>query len=331
MRASIAPSLPRRNRRLATIAQWLLAAVVIGFAGRELARQWGEVGPAIAGLRPSWTLVLASGAIVLATYLILIEAWRATLRVWSQSLSFASAARIWFVSNLGKYLPGKVWQIVAMGTMAQNAGVSATAAVGSSLLVNLVNVIAGLVVITVTSAGRVAAAVGREDAANGGSIELLVVAVTVGAVVALLITPLVVPRLAALAGRITGRQIALPNVPYRAVWITVMTTTAAWLLYGVAFAMFAHAISPRATGNASAYIAVYTGSYLAGYLALFAPGGVGVREAVLVLAMPRFGLLSAADAAVVAVASRLWLTVLEIAPGLLLWKRPYRSELEQPS
>ena len=72
------------------------------------------------------------------------------------------------------------------------------------------------------------------------------------------------------------------------------------------------------TGNAWSYIAVYTGSYLAGYLALFAPGGVGVREAALVLAMPRFQLATAADAAVIAIASRLWLTALEILPGLVL-------------
>ena len=54
---------------------------------------------------------------------------------------------------------------------------------------------------------------------------------------------------------------------------------------------------------------------------MFAPGGVGVREAVLVLAMPRFGLASAADAAVIAITSRLWLTILEILPGLLLLQR----------
>jgi hypothetical protein len=92
------------------------------------------------------------------------------------------------------------------------------------------------------------------------------------------------------------------------------------LLYGVAFWLFARGITPRATGNASSYIAVYTGSYLAGYLALFAPGGVGVREAVLVIAMPKFDLASAPDAAVIAITSRLWLTILEILPGLLLFR-----------
>jgi hypothetical protein len=109
-------------------------------------------------------------------------------------------------------------------------------------------------------------------------------------------------------------------VPARAIWLAAASTTASWLLYGLAFALFAHGISPRATGNATSYIAVYTGSYLAGYLALFAPGGVGIREAALVIAMPRFGLASAADAAVIAIASRLWLTILEILPGLLLFR-----------
>ena len=46
--------------------------------------------------------------------------------------SAASAARIWTVSNLGKYLPGKVWAIAGMALMARQAGVSPAAATGSA-------------------------------------------------------------------------------------------------------------------------------------------------------------------------------------------------------
>jgi hypothetical protein len=294
---------------------------VIVFAARELARQWQDVGPALQQLRLDWLRVLASGVLVIATYLILIEAWRTTLRVWSETLPFATAARIWFVSNLGKYVPGKIWQIAAMGAMAQRRGVSATAAIGSSLLVNLVSVLAGFAVIAVTAAGRVGELTGSRQTANDGRTgQLMVVAIAVAGAAALALTPLVVPRLAIIAGRVTGRSVPIPRVPARAIWIAATSTLASWLLYGLAFSLFAHGVSPRATGNASSYIAVYTGSYLAGYLALFAPGGVGVREAVLVLAMPRFNLASAADAAVIAITSRLWLTVLEILPGLLLFR-----------
>ena len=322
----------RPRGRITLLAQWLIAAVVIGFAGRELAHQWKDVAPALKGLRADWGRVLGSGAIVLSTYFILVEAWRATLRVWSESLPFGTAARIWFVSNLGKYVPGKVWQIAAMGAMAQKAGVSAAAAVGSSLIVNLVSIVAGFAVIAVTAAGKVGTAVGVGASSGGGrSAELAVIAIAIAGGAALLLAPVAVPRLATLAGRVTGRSIPIPRVPPRAIWVAAASTTASWLLYGIAFALFAHGVSPRATGNASSYIAVYTGSYLAGYLALFAPGGVGVREAILVLAMPRFGLASAPDAAVIAITSRLWLTILEILPGLLLLQRrraaqPARAE-----
>ena len=297
--------------------------MLIVFAGRELARQWEDVAPALRGVRLDWWRILASGAVVVATYLILVEAWRATLRVWSESLPFGTSARIWFVSNLGKYIPGKVWQIAAMGAMAQKSGVSAAAAIGSSLVVNLVSIIAGFAVIALTAAGKVGAAVSQSSNAQGDTAELVVIAIAVLGGVGLLLTPVVVPRLAMLAGRISGRAIAIPRVPARAIWVASASTIASWLLYGIAFSLFAHGVSPRATGNASSYIAVYTGSYLAGYLALFVPGGVGVREAVLVLAMPRFNLASAADAAVIAITSRLWLTVLEILPGLLLlrWRK----------
>lgn len=310
--------------RIAVVAQWIIAAAVIGFAARELARQWSDVGPALTGLDPDWTRIGASSAIVLATYALLIQAWRAMLTVWSESLSIGPAARIWFVSNLGKYVPGKVWQIAAMGTMAQRVGVSGAAAIGSSLIVNLVSIVAGFAVIAGTAAGKAAEAVGARDSAlTHHTAQTLVVAIAIVGGLALLLAPIVVPRLVVLTGRMTGRRIPIPTLPARAIWVAAGATTAAWLLYGIAFALFAHGVSLRATGNAPSYIAVYTGSYLAGYLALFAPGGLGVREGVLVLAMPLFGLASAADAAVIAVTSRLWLTVLEILPGLLLlYRRP---------
>ncbi len=312
-----------RNGRIVRIAQWILAAIVIGFAGRELARQWEGIGPALRNVRVEWGYVVASGALVLVTYLVLIEAWRTTLRVWSARLSFPNAARIWFVSNLGKYVPGKVWQIAAMGAMAQREGVAPVAAIGSSLVVNLVNVIAGFAVIAVTAGGEIAAAIGgTASGSTARTTELAVIAIAVVGLAALVVAPLAVPRLTALAARVSGRSLAVPNVPPRAIWIAAAATTTSWVLYGVAFALFARGVSGSATGNAPSYIAVYTGSYLAGYLALFAPGGVGVREAVLVLAMPRFQLASVADAAVIAVASRLWLTVLEIVPGVLLLRRP---------
>jgi hypothetical protein len=196
--------------------------------------------------------------------------------------------------------------------------------------VNLVSIIAGLAVIVATAGRRVALAVGAQTSTlDEGTSVLIAISVVILGVGALAITPAIVPRLATLAARFTGKNHAVPAVPARAISIAAASTAASWIFYGVAFALFSHGITPRAAGNAASYIAVYTGSYLAGYLALFVPGGVGVREAALVIAMPQFQLASTADATIIAITSRLWLTVLEILPGLLLMRRAERDHRPQ--
>src|SRR4029079_15787127 len=140
--------------------------------------------------------------------------WRVMSRVLSESPPFSPAARIWFVSNLGKYVPGKVWQIAAMGALAQKSGVSATAAIGSSVLVNLVSVLAGFAVIAATAAGRVGAVVGAQMTGGGErSAQFIVVGIAIAGAIALALAPVAVPRLAALAGKMTGRPLAIPRVP----------------------------------------------------------------------------------------------------------------------
>jgi hypothetical protein len=286
---------------------------VLVLAGRALAHQWGAVRASAAAVRPGWLLVGASALPVLAAYAILVETWRSTLRAWSSGLSFLQAARITFVSNLGKYLPGKVWQIAAMGVMAKQQGVSPVAATSSSLLVNAANVLSGFALVLVTGA-RV-----LDLSARSG--RAIAVGLVAAAALGLAALPLVVPRLAALAARATGRSFGVPTVPPRAIAVATAGTAAAWVLYGVGFRWFALAMLGAAPGSAAAWIAAYTVSYLVGYLAVFAPGGIGVRETMLVASLAGLGLTTQAEAWVVAVASRLWLTVLEVTPGVLFLTR----------
>jgi uncharacterized membrane protein YbhN (UPF0104 family) len=109
--------------------------------------------------------------------------------------------------------------------------------------------------------------------------------------------------------------------PRRAVIYAVAGNLVAWVLYGVAFQELARAILGAAPGGGASYVAVYTLSYLVGYLVLLAPAGVGFREASIITLMPAAGLASGAQAAIVAIASRLVLTILDIAPGLAFLAR----------
>jgi hypothetical protein len=243
-------------------------------------------------------------AIVVGTYLLLIDTWRKIVVAAGERLPFRDAARIWFVSNLGKYVPGKVWSIAAMTIMARQTNVSALAAAGSSILIQVVTVAAGIGVVLV---------------AGAQAIDRPLVAFALAALLffALALVPRAIPQIARWAAAITGRSITLPPIPAAAIWEATARSLLSWIAYGIAFQCFVRGILGSATGGTLSYIAVYAASYIIGFLALFAPGGAVVRESAMITGMLRLGLSGQADALVVAVASRIWLTVTELLPGLV--------------
>ena len=302
------------KRSAVVVAEVVLAAIVAWFAWRTLHAQWGQVRERAATLHPDWLLIAAASVLVLATYAMLVEVWRRMLHAWGDQLAFGDAARIWFVSSLGRYIPGKLWQVGAMGMMAQKKGVSPVAAGGSALLTTLLSILSGFAVVLLTGASALMPFIHP-----AGVAALVVIALGT------LSAPWLLPRLAGLAAFATGRDVQLPSLPARAIFLAFFGSALAWVFYGLAFLLFTHAILGTAAGAPPAYISAYTASYLAGFLVLFAPGGVGVRELAMIPLMQSLGLASAADAALVAVTSRLWLTVLEILPGLLFLAGKRRS------
>ena len=292
-----------------TGVQVVFVVAAVWFAGYALWSQWGSVRTLLVTTHPAWGRLVLSCIPVLVAYAMLIELWRNLIAAWGEggTLGRLPAARIWFIANLGRYVPGKVWQIAAMGIMAQRQGVSAVTATGASLVANLANIASGFIVVLVAGAGAF-----RTDRGTQAGI-LLAAALGAG----LLLLPPAMKWARPVVARLTGNRVRLPELPARAVWLAALGTTAAWVLYGIAFRVFAAAMIPTSAGAVSSYIASYTASYLIGYLALFAPGGLVVREGMLVASLTGLGLLSAPEAWLMAIASRLWLTVLEVVPGFI--------------
>ena len=252
-------------------------------------------------MRPDWLLVGAATGLTFVAYALLIEGWRRLIKGAGERLAWRDASTIWLAGNLGKYAPGKVWSIVAMGGMAAERGVSPAVAAGSSVVMQIVTIAAGAAVV-VASGGAV----------PGGPLAAVVLVIVI--VAALHALPYVIPPVL----KLVGKRAESVKVPARGtLWLTIVVAAAAWVLLSLGFLLFVRALFPDAAGSALAYVSAYTASYIAGFLAPFAPGGIGVREPALVIAMTQLGLASTADAAVIAVASRVWLTVIELVPGLI--------------
>jgi glycosyltransferase 2 family protein len=293
----------RGRRRWTLLAQIALVLAIVWFTIDRLRGQWDDVAATAAGLQPRWGLVLASCVVVLLTYGVLIQTWRVVVAGWGERLGYVDAARIWTVSNLGRYVPGKVWQLGAMAYLAQQRGVSGVVAAGSALVVTVIHLIAGFVVAATTGA----------ELLGFSTPSLALIAV---AMLGILFAPAVIPALVRGAAKVLGRDAeTIPRLPARTVWYAVVASGIAWVMYGVAFRLLALGVLNTAPGATSLYVAVFTGSYVLGFIVLIAPAGFGVRELSMGTALANAG-FAVSSAAVLVIVSRLWLTVLEVVPAL---------------
>lgn len=272
------------------------------FAAHSLATQWGNFEARITHIQLGWQSIAAATLLVLVTYGLLIEGWRRVLVAWDSHLPLSDAARIWFLSNLGKYVPGNIWSLTAMGVMARRKGLSALAAAGSSVIMQTVSLATGTGIVMVTGAKLLGQ-------------PLLVGAAVAGLVVLLLLAPRFLPSLANWVGSLIGRAIVPPSIPATSIWTAAVASSLSWLFYGLAFRLFVQGLLGNAPGEVSSYIAAYTAAYILGFISPIAPAGLGVRELTLAAFMTQLGLASEADAALVAIAARLWLTIVEVVPS----------------
>lgn len=276
------------------------------------APQW----PAIRSRELAWQIgpLAASAALVVATLAILLAAWTASLHWCGATVRYRDAARIWFTANLARFIPGTVWQFASLAAMASRYQVSMIAATATVLLEQVVLLITGLLVLAALTPAVLHAAWWQTALAAAGVLG---------------VAGLALPRPGGRVGHWLERR--LPGV--RLLWSGLTparlagfagTLVVPWVLYGIAFRLLALGLLGAPAGSWGFYIAAFTGSYVAGVIAVFAPAGLLVREAALIgLLAP---VLGSGDAVILAAASRIWLTALEVLAAVLVLARPTFSE-----
>ncbi|HYS00340.1 MAG TPA: lysylphosphatidylglycerol synthase domain-containing protein [Gemmatimonadales bacterium] len=295
-------------RRWLWAIQGLVTLAVVGFVVRSIARNWSEFRSlhVTLAIAPAW--IAGSVVLVFLTYVMQIESWRRILAGWGQRIAFGPAARTWSVANLGRYVPGKVWSVAGLVVLAQRAGVAPGPAAASAFVVQAV---------TLGSAVAVVAAVTPRSAP-----PLRLALAGLAALATILV--LVWRPTAVWLGRLVSPMAPLEPLAPSAVFASTVLTVLSWGTYGAALWMLARGLIPDAPLPLTTAIGAFTLGYILGLLALFAPGGVGVRELVLVgLLAPSLG---SGGAVAVSLASRVLLTLTEAAAALLTLPLRHRSQ-----
>ncbi|WP_261558514.1 lysylphosphatidylglycerol synthase transmembrane domain-containing protein [Frankia tisae] len=281
---------------------WLVRGallVALGLMVLALASQWNDV-------RDSFRLltvgsVVASGVATILAVGTTVLSWRALLAGLGAELPLRAAVRIFFVGQIGKYIPGSVWPVLAQMELSRDYGISRPKAASASLVV---------LALAVPSGGLAAAITLPFVSADAlASYWWALAAVPVFAV---LLYPSVLSRLLALAFRLLRRApldepLTLRPIAVGAGWLLV-----SFCWYGLATWLLVRDLDPEVGGGRLMLLSVgaYALAWTAGFLVLVVPAGAGVREAVLVLALAPA--VAGGPATLVALVARLLATVADL-------------------
>ena len=264
--ASRLPAVLRRRRVLVGL-QLAFLAVVLVFLGWALRDVWSDAIPRLADADP---LTLAAALLVLAAYYCLfVVGWQWILAAFGIQVAYRLALQAEMASMLAKYVPGGIWTPLARIMWLRRAGrVESTSLVLSSILLEAgLSAVAGILVFT--------AGLAAVEAVDAPLLPLF----AFGLVTAVLLHPRVFTALA----RALFRRFDAPEPPrlrYRALVGLLAYYAFTWLVGGAALYLLLRSLDADPGLETIPYLggAAAVGAIVA-VLAVFAPSGLGVREA----------------------------------------------------
>jgi uncharacterized membrane protein YbhN (UPF0104 family) len=277
--------------------------IIAVFAAFFAVSQRGAEVRAAATDIPASSVVLSSLLGIMFIVLSMLV-WRSLLHDMGSKVSLRSAANMFFVSQLGKYLPGGVWNIVAVAEMGADHKIPRRRSVSVMMVATLVSVVTGLALAVLSIPLAPDAVAGR----YGRAVWAL-------PIFAAVLAPPLLNRLLDAALRVLRRPPLEHPVTARGVIVAVGWSMLAWLFAGGHVWLLGAGVGLEPSMKT---LALVTGGYAlawtAGFAAVVSPAGLGVRE--LVLAAVLASQLGVGGVVVVVLLSRVMLTVSDLFLGL---------------
>lgn len=294
-------------KRWVNVAGTAFAIIMMGlvfyFYGGDLKRvDWAaaSVLPKMASAVGFYVVVVAMGAL---SWAILLRASGGTPAPWA-------AERQLLISQIGKYLPGNVFQYVGRAALTINSGIPART-VAFALVVETAVILSAAFL-------AVAASVAVSPDLAGNLRQLLPDASSVmwlGIMVAIFLTLMIGWSLA--SGRL-GHFQSLPKLRLGGLLLATLLCTVSFLFLGVSLHLIVGALSTTPV-PIPLCVAVFAVAWIAGLATPGAPGGLGVRESVLTLGLAPFvGGAAALASALVYRGVSVFGDIISLALGLLM-------------
>lgn len=294
----------KRSSPAVTVLKIVVLLIVAWFMGLAVSRDWETIRAY--EWRISAVPFAVSTALFFAAYALLARLWGRVLKLFGTPISYRGAWRMYFIGNLGRYIPGKIWTVAGMAYMGARYGIPATVSAAAAVFAQACSLLSSFVFFAlflilwhsqITGAWIAGAVIGAS----------------------LLVGVFMFPRnleraMNALLTRLGREPVTLPFSTGDVILLTAQYAIT-WLLFGGAFWFFIRSVGAGLQVGYLYGTAAYAVAYVTGFVAFFVPGGIGIREGILGFLLG--SVMPVGVALVVAVSSRLLVTVIELFCVLL--------------
>ena len=293
------------------VVRWGFVAVAVGLAGYALASDWTAIRGALAHLG-YWSVAGALLSVLLA-YAATVQVWRLLLASLGSPLPYKAAAKVLLVGQIGKYVPGSVWPVLASMELGKAHQVPPSRSASASILQMILSLMTGLIVAMVT---------------------LPFVAGSLPYWWALLAVPILLvglyPRV---LNAVISRLLRAAGQPSPETRLTVggllrpmAWSLISWLFYGLQIWILAVRLGAPPGKTALLAVGAFAFAWSVGFVVVFAPAGAGIRDVLLLVLLGP--VLRASDAAAVVLVSRALTTIADLVCAAVAARsvRPQRTQ-----
>ena len=321
---------PRWKRQLIVKVKAAVALLVLWAVGRHVLRTWNDLKQHEATFQVQPVRLIVSGVLYLAGLACCGRFYERVLRAGPTPIGLGPALRAYLISHLGKYVPGKAMVVVMRAGMSVPYGARGATAAIATFYETLVMMAAGSLAATLgfARAGESPALALDLPILRHQVVELYhlgaVLSLGLGLAFLVVVLPPVFRRLSSWVS-VPFPRVGAGALPRFSGWLMLegyLWSAAAWVLLGASQMEVACALRPLGTSQYLAVLPVVTASValatVAGFAVAVLPGGLGVREGVLMYALaPALGDQSLA--CIAALALRLvWVAAEVLAAAVLL-------------
>lgn len=289
---------------------YVITVFLLAFVGWKVREDWAflssinwNYSSRALFLVPSLLLAFGSDAI----------SWHSLTKLVNEKVLLRDSIRIWFHSNITRLVPGGIWQYPSRIVLLHKTGVSKMKASYCTLFEVFFSLLAGALVFGVSLPFWEL------------PLEIDYYSRYLGILVAIPFVMLVVASNKAVlqiilssVARLSKRDISLEHFDFDKRYFFVSTGIFMLRFVGAGSVLFVllSMVESFSFSNYVAIIGMFSLSWLIGFVAIFAPGGIGVTEGILTVLLSQFVPVSLA--AVIAICLRVVLVVTEIGIVILI-------------